>query len=998
MKSIFGTKIGDYFLLEQLGEGGMAKVYNALDLRLERNIAIKVILPSKRSSQFFLQQFEQEAKALANLNHTNIVKVLDYGFDQEQPYLVMDFIQGGTLKQALREPLPWQKAAEILAPIARALDYVHSQKIIHRDIKPSNILLDEDYRPLLSDFGVVKLIETKDENNTPAISVGVGTPDYMSPEQALGRDLDFRADIYSLGIVFYELITGKKPFSADTPMAIVIKHTTDEFPRPRKGNKSIPTFVEDAILRAVEKDPAKRYRDMGQFADVLEMISMGKKASPKKIKAMLRPPVNKKKPLMILASSLLILLGMLILVFSNSFLREIDRETSHQPSQGASSADDCTTSACPEEKNTSVPTATSTRLPVFTATHTMSIRVSTDVDSTPANVINQNHVNTSSVKLIGESISNNLPAKSEVARWGIGSVNKIAWSPDGSMLATGTTSGIFLYDAQAWKKMLFINPDFHVVALTFTADGQKIIAGSNTGRVNVWDVKTGQMLLQYNGENSPVTGLALSPGGKNIAIGYLNGRVRYFDIDSNSSTMLVSEYPSVFAVGISADGRFLYASNGESKINVWDISQKKIVSDLSHSTPIRNFKLSNDRSFMLSAGTANIVYLWDLSSARMINSFSNLGSVPMDFDFSGDDSLVVIALSNGDVKLFTRPGLEDYSVTQTPLFTVKASAGSIFSTAFSPQQARYATGNLQDGLKIWDAENGGEIFALNQSMSGINQIYFSADGHWLSSGHEDNIVRIWKIYEGQIKYQVNGYLTKGIPFSPDNQFLVVVRQPEKRFDPDILQVVNLENGNIVAELPGYIPKAHITFTADSKLLVMGTPNKSIIWDVATWEKISTHGGMNAGCGQFFTPQSDRLAVISDAGIFFKYDEDMAILCGTKPNGTTLVHYFPQQKRALFVLGDGGILNWRFEVEELKRINLSSAYSLPDEIFLGAHQDALLYAIKDSDNVKIYTYNGSQVMNLSGQNDYMYRVAFSSNASKLFALGSRYGSIHIWTLP
>jgi len=202
MNDVFGKQLGQYVLLEQIGEGGMAKVYNALDTRRESNVAIKVILPSKRSTQVFLEQFKMEAQSLAKLTHTNIVKVLNYGIENEQPYLVMEYVPGGTLKDAMNQKLPWQTAAAILAPVARALEYVHRQQIVHRDVKPSNILLQEDFRPMLSDFGILKLLETKEEKVSSAIGVGVGTPEYMSPEQGMGKDVDFRADIYSLGLVF----------------------------------------------------------------------------------------------------------------------------------------------------------------------------------------------------------------------------------------------------------------------------------------------------------------------------------------------------------------------------------------------------------------------------------------------------------------------------------------------------------------------------------------------------------------------------------------------------------------------------------------------------------------------------------------------------------------------------------------------------------------------------------------------------------------------------
>ncbi len=293
--SIFGQHIGRYTLLEKLGEGGMAIVYNAFDPRIEQNIAIKVILPSHQASRIFLDQFKIEAKALARLSHTNIVKVLDYGEQKGQPFLVMEFMRGGTLKENVKGKIPWQQAASILAPIARALEYIHKQNLVHRDVKPANILIDENDQPMLSDFGIVKLIETG-EVTAEATGVGVGTPEYMSPEQGMGREVDYRADIYALGVVFYELVTGEKPFVAETPMATIIKHITDPFPHPQSVIKVIPKDVEDVILKAVQKDPQKRFNDMGTFAEALEQLVMGGTKRHKRIYHLLN--INdRKKPL-----------------------------------------------------------------------------------------------------------------------------------------------------------------------------------------------------------------------------------------------------------------------------------------------------------------------------------------------------------------------------------------------------------------------------------------------------------------------------------------------------------------------------------------------------------------------------------------------------------------------------------------------------------------------------------------------------------------------------
>jgi serine/threonine protein kinase len=273
LTNLIGKSLGRYHILEQLGEGGMAIVYKAFDTRLEREVAIKVVrrkaFPEEKIERI-LKRFEREAKALAKLNHTNIVPIIDSGEEEGTPYLVMGYIPGGTLKEHLRgKPLTWEEAAQLLAPIARALAYSHKQGIVHRDIKPSNILITEENELMLTDFGIARVLQSKETLDLTGTGMGVGTPEYMAPEQGLGNKVDHRADIYALGIVLYEMITGRKPFQADTPMAVVIKQINDPLPRPTQFTPDLPKEVEQILLKALAKDPENRYQRMVDFANAL---------------------------------------------------------------------------------------------------------------------------------------------------------------------------------------------------------------------------------------------------------------------------------------------------------------------------------------------------------------------------------------------------------------------------------------------------------------------------------------------------------------------------------------------------------------------------------------------------------------------------------------------------------------------------------------------------------------------------------------------------------
>ena len=202
MDTLNGRSLGRYHLLEPLGEGGMATVYRAFDTRLERVVAVKVIRTDFGQDPQFLSRFDREAKALARLSHPHIVHVLDVGDSDGIPFVVMDFVSGGTLKQRLGRPMPPADAARLLAPIARALEYAHGQGIIHRDVKPANILIAEDGRAMLSDFGIAKLLDPQaSATGLTMTGVGIGTPDYLAPAQGLGQATP-PTDLSALGVVF----------------------------------------------------------------------------------------------------------------------------------------------------------------------------------------------------------------------------------------------------------------------------------------------------------------------------------------------------------------------------------------------------------------------------------------------------------------------------------------------------------------------------------------------------------------------------------------------------------------------------------------------------------------------------------------------------------------------------------------------------------------------------------------------------------------------------
>ncbi len=264
MPDLLGSTLGHYQILEQIGLGGMATVYKAYQPGMNRLVALKVLPEHYARDPRFVKRFEREAQVVAKLEHRNIIPIYDYGSHNNITYLAMRYLQAGTVKDILAQgALPLNDVAKLLSDISSALDYAHSQGIIHRDVKPSNVLVDKQGNAYLTDFGIAKVLEgTADFTGSSVL----GTPAYMAPEQTLGKPATAQSDIYSLGVMLYEMVVGKPPFEADTPMAIALMHVHEPLPLPRRIKEEIPEAVELVILKSLAKNPKDRFQTANELA------------------------------------------------------------------------------------------------------------------------------------------------------------------------------------------------------------------------------------------------------------------------------------------------------------------------------------------------------------------------------------------------------------------------------------------------------------------------------------------------------------------------------------------------------------------------------------------------------------------------------------------------------------------------------------------------------------------------------------------------------------
>jgi serine/threonine protein kinase len=706
--SIIGETIGRYQIMEEIGRGGLAVVYRAVDTLLQRNVAVKMILPDQQQTDKFLKRFNREAKTLAGLSHPSIVKVLDYGEHGGTPYLVLEYIPGGTLSSRMGKAYSYTEAAAILAPIAHALHHAHQHKVVHRDVKPANILINESGQPMLSDFGIVKLTDTEESQGLTATGVVVGTPAYMAPEQIQGKQIDGRVDIYALGIVFFELITGRKPYIANTPIELTLKHLNDPIPRPRMIVRDLPPEVEQIVMKSMAKKPEDRYQDMAHFATVLERLAAGQKGS---LRLLERPPEKKEKEptgdkwpgdkwpgekprtaeqaaaqkkglnkglvFGIGGAAVLVAAGLVFgLVVYPGISAKPTLTPAEQPAKTAIAEVTVVTTTIPEKP-------TNTPAPVITHTPTAPAQgvtpSPTPTVATPQVVSN----------VIGPE---NADKVSELLRLEKISVIHLDWTRDGKWIVDAGSSRITLIDPASMKGMetLPLGNDIPI-AIALTSDSQQIyvLVGNVVTRYNLTDKKATSKFIIQGGANS----MALTADDKTIALGMLDNKVQLINAENGTALRSLRSNYGGWAVAFSPDSKWVAAGTSQGAL-MWD-TETGFWQSLAtgKGSLVKSLVFSHDGKW-LAGGSSGTIYIWDVATGDEVGKITEEFGDVNSLQFSPDDRLLASGTTDFTVRMWDTSSWKE-------LRQLKNHVSEVFSVVFSPTGDRIASGANEGYIRLW---------------------------------------------------------------------------------------------------------------------------------------------------------------------------------------------------------------------------------------------------------------------------------------------------------
>jgi WD40 repeat protein/serine/threonine protein kinase len=829
-ESLAGRQLGRYQIHERLGQGGMGEVWRATDQQLKRDVAIKILPPEFSTDPERVRRFELEAYAVSALEHPNIITIHEVGESGGLHFIVTELIEGQTLRDRLAQgPLGWRAAVRIASQLAAGLSVAHAAGIIHRDIKPENVVVQTDGHAKVLDFGIAKWVKapTKDlfSGSTTGIETRIGatpgTLKYMSPEQAAGESLDQRTDVFSLGLVLYEMITGSHPYrELSDEELIVALQSKDELSPINATDNAIPAALDRILTRALRKDPGERYPSAGEM-----LLELGELKS----------------------------------------LIEVSRQEKGQRVFRARNANQLLTQFAvlyDADKQTRMPLSALWTIWRFADLKRGRLEREAIRKSLVSGVMK-----IALLMLIVAAATTGVAAlksvnevwDEKVVRDGhTAAVRRAVFSPDGRLLVSvGEDQQVIVWDFVRRERIKTLTDHTGpVLAVAFAPNGKWFATGSDDRTVIVWDAVKLEKIVTLSDYQGPVGSVAFSPDSQLMVTGSVSyiiwetgswkkvrevsGLVSYGNQmllagnrqltdnlgriwDLTTGQLVKKHDPSWEGnwAAISPDFRRRVSVDPNGNVKFVDLTQQKVLSiQHAHHDHGRSAAFSPDGKWIATA--AERVILWDAATLTKIGPLE-YESIVWSVDFSPDSHWLVSTHGDGAILVWD-------ATQRERIANLREHSGGVRAVAFSPDGKRVATASEDQSVVVWDAERGHKEAVLIGHHTRVTAVSFSPDSQWLASADQDGVVIRWNL--GQRSPQ----LTIDSRLEDDTSYCVAV-SPNGRLIATTHGVYRSESGTQVVNLVGPWGAVYsAAFTPDGRRLVCVTDRGTVmLWDTDTWQ-------------------------------------------------------------------------------------------------------------------------------------------------------------------
>ena len=863
--------IPGYELLGELGRGGMGVVYKARHLKLNRLVALKMILAGGHADAADLARFQIEAEAIAGLQHPNIVQVHEVGEHEGKPFFSLEFCGGGNLAKKLGgTPLPAREAAALTELLADAMQAAHDRHIIHRDLKPANVLLTETGVPKITDFGLAKKLDDEGQTQSGAV---VGTPSYMAPEQAAGktRELGPAADVYALGAILYELLTGRPPFKAATQMETVLQVLANDPVPLRSLQPKTPRDLETICLKCLRKEPAKRYAtaadlaaDLGRFRNGEPLLARPVGRVERAIKWARRRPAGAAVVLGVLT----ILLGGLTAVAGWGWrTAETARNAEESQKLLAEQAREIAEIARDNERiQREAAEKAHGQLAIEGENHAV-VEYGRTIQFAYDSWRDNN---------LGATVALLEKTRPDLRGWewhyvqrlahldiltlegGAGWVNSASFSPDGTQIVTANgDSTARIWDAKTGTKRLRLDGHKSIVTTaSFSRVGTRIVTGDGKGSVRVWDAKAGTELLTLKGHTTKITCATFSADGSQIVTAsdstakVWNGKngAELFDLKLKGHTAVNSAL-------FSADGTRITTACFDGTLNVWNANTgAEILTQ--KGPPPGDVSLSTDGTRIVTGHGDGTASVWDAKAGSKLLILKGHTRRVRSASFSADGNRIVTASDDQTAKIWD-------AETGDELHTLKGHTGWVMRAAFSLDGRRIVTASFDQTAKVWDPKAGDEPFTLKVRPAGIGaqvvQASFNYHGTRIVTA-SGGAAKVWDTKNGvNLLILPHNNLVMSASFSPDGKRIVTGSLDRTA------KVWDAESGDELVTFEGHKEQIYsASFSPDgARIVTAGRDLSAKVWDAKSGaEIVSLKGHTNNVLSASFSPDGTRIVTAS----------------------------------------------------------------------------------------------------------------------------------------
>ena len=1026
--SPFG-RIGPYHLIRTLGEGGMGTVWLAEQTEpIRRLVALKTIKSGKQNHKQIIGRFEAERQALAMMEHRNIAKVFDAGISAKHgPYFVMEYCNGLHINRfCAKHKLNLKQRLQLFLQVCNGVQHAHQKGLIHRDLKPSNILVvrqEKKVIPKIIDFGLVKAIrpELRLTDKTIFSQVLVGTFKYMSPEQVgpNATDVDTRADIFALGTILYELLTGSTPIEDESIQKKAIDEIIrvireDEPPRPsmrladsgtdwgiagsdsQSWKSPLRNELDWIVMRALDKNRERRYGTAAAFADDIKHYLSGDAvdARPPSKVYQLRKFIYRNKGLVATVSVIAATLVLSLIAISwsawqaKNALAKANVETVRAVAAESR--------ARQKEKQEDAALARSNY--INAGSHW------SNNDAREANRYLEMVPESEEYRDFEWHLSKRQFSGSSTTFFGHqGWIGSVAYSPDGKFLSSGSGDrSIKIWNAQSGSLVRTFEYAAIVRSVCFSPDGKYLVSGSDDGLVKIWDVKKGIELRTFLGHTGRVKCVCFSPNGKRVASASDDKTIRIWSVKSGALLeSLTGHTAAVESVDFSPDGKRLASVTffGDSSIKIWDAQNGSLLKTLSSSGDFfRGVKFSPDGDRLATAGgngRDGMVSIWNPALGTKLKSFRGHETTARAVAFSPSGAVLASASEDKNLKLWNvRTGEE--------LRTLVGHIDHVNSVAFNPTGAHLATGSSDKTVRQWDVRDGPHLISLENHAKAITTVAISKNCEALATASSDQTIKLWNLQNGSLLKSLAGHhdTVSGLAFSSDGKRLATASSDQT------IKLWDTQSGILEKTLARNTgPISSIAFSPDGNLLATASVDDTVsLWEVQTGleSKLRTRGKKICSVASVaFNPDGTRMATCSPSSpvaiwdvrsrkllkkIEFS-DRAFSFLCvAFNRDGTRLAVGFLDGYVAVVDTHD-----WR----ELNRIEAHSG--VVHSVVFSPNGKRMATAGADH-LIKLWdAETGAELKRLAGHTDDVSSIAFNSNGTRL-ASGSWDGTAKLWLAP